>query len=507
MSAMGIAVSTAARGASGGVGGAPAVHSASGAGALAQVVPPAPGEWPAGVGANSSVVILGAGIAGMTAAWELGKLGYRCILLEAQRRAGGRCRTIRSGDTVQELGSTQFCEFDDDPRLYFNPGPARIPHHHQYLLGYCRQFGVALEPFNNDNRAALLQSATAFAGKPQAVRRVLADTRGQVAALLATAVDQGALDQALGGADRQRLRAMLGEFGDLSPAGRYTGSRRAGVAGRDSELLPPLSLEALLDSGFWQYQLDYSQSLEQQPTLLQPVGGMDRIARAFGARVGGKIRYGALVSLIRTVNTGVNVRYLQGGEERKITADYCICTIPATVLKGIDNNFSAAHQAAIAGFQYTQACKIAFQATRFWERKQHIYGGISWTDQDITQLWYPSSDLGSAQGVILGAYTFGDTAGRRFARRSPQQRLDACKQQARKLHPQFGNKARHGISVSWPQMPHQLGAWGASDPGVLRNHDRRVYFAGEHVSDLQGWQEGAIRSAYSAIDAIVRRDT
>ena len=481
-------------------------------GAGTRAVNPGPADWPARAGTGEEIVILGAGIAGMTAAWELGKLGYRCTLLEARESAGGRCRTVRSGDVLEETDSTRFCEFDPDPDLYFNPGPARIPHHHEFLLGYCREFEVALEPFINDNRAALLHSRSAFGGEPQPARRVLADTRGHIAALLATAVDQGALDRELSTADRNSLRAMLTQFGALDGQGRYRGSSRAGFpgqervgSGRRGQTLPPLELGDLLDSGFWQSQLDFSQGLDQQPSLLQPVGGMDRIARAFESRVGEVIEYGAVVSRIRIGGGAVTVAFEQGGTDRQLRADFCICTIPATVLRGIDHNFSPAHRAEINGFRYTQACKIAFQSRRFWEQEQHIYGGISWTSQGITQLWYPSSGLGSRQGVIVGAYTFDDATGTRFAERTPEQRLAECRRQARRLHPQFPRAARHGISVAWPKVPFQRGAWGVSRPDALLQPDRRVYFGGEHLSDLQGWQEGAILSAYRAIDGIVAR--
>ncbi|HUD96813.1 MAG TPA: FAD-dependent oxidoreductase, partial [Woeseiaceae bacterium] len=158
---------------------------------------PRPGDWPANVGVGKSVVILGGGSAGMTTAFEMQKLGYDCTILEATATAGGRNRTLRSGDTATETDSTQVCMFDVDEDLYFNPGPARIPHHHEFLLGYCREFGVALETFVNDNRAALLHSPQAFGGQPQIARRVIADTRGNIARLLATAVNQNALDQEL----------------------------------------------------------------------------------------------------------------------------------------------------------------------------------------------------------------------------------------------------------------------------------------------------------------------
>ena len=93
------------------------------------------------------VVILGAGIAGLTVAYELGKLGYTCQILEARARPGGRVFTVRRGTTSEEDGSSQICAFDEG--LYYNPGAMRIPHHHRTALEYCRELGVAIEPFIN----------------------------------------------------------------------------------------------------------------------------------------------------------------------------------------------------------------------------------------------------------------------------------------------------------------------------------------------------------------------
>ena len=77
------------------------------------------------VDASKHVVILGAGIAGLTAAYELERAGYRVTVIEASHRVGGRNLTVRSGDVIDELGQKQVCEFDDHPDLYFNTGPAQ----------------------------------------------------------------------------------------------------------------------------------------------------------------------------------------------------------------------------------------------------------------------------------------------------------------------------------------------------------------------------------------------
>src|SRR5262245_35178036 len=70
---------------------------------------------------GTEVLILGAGLAGMSTAYELGKLGYKCTILEARMRPGGRCHTIRKGTVSEEEGSTQTAAYDEG--MYFNPGP------------------------------------------------------------------------------------------------------------------------------------------------------------------------------------------------------------------------------------------------------------------------------------------------------------------------------------------------------------------------------------------------
>lgn len=513
MGAMGLAGTMAACGSSSAGPGMPG--GPGGPGPQPATPSPRPGDWPANVGVGRTVAILGGGIAGMTTAFEMQKLGYECTILEATSRAGGRNRTLRAGDTATETDSTQVCNFDVDDDLYFNPGPARIPHHHEFLLGYCREFGVALESFTNDNRAALLHSPDAFGGQPQIARRVIADTRGNIARLLAAAVNQNALDQELSATDKANVLQMLREFGDLDTSWNYTGTTRAGFPGQEStgsrqrgELVDPLDLQTLVSDIFWQQRLDYSQELEQQPTMLQPVGGMDRIARAFEMQVESALVLEAEVTEIRKTGDGVRIHYRDRfGMPLMLDADYCVCTIPATVLRGIANDFSGPHAAGIAAFQYAPAGKLAFQSRRFWEQDHNIYGGISWTTQDITQLWYPNNAFGRSNGILLGAYTFGGASGTTFTARTPQQRIDASISQAQALHPEFGGEVSRGISVAWAGVPFQLGAWGTSDPGVLLTPDENFFFAGEHLSILQSWQEGAILSAYHAIDGIVTRDS
>src|SRR6202035_904220 len=184
-----------------------------------------------GTPAGASVLVLGAGMAGLTAAYELRNAGYQVQLLEFNGRAGGRNWSLRGGDSYTELGGlTQQCRFDKD--LYINPGPWRIPYHHRGMLSYCKRLGVPLEPFLQVNYNAYLHSSRAFGGKPRRYREIKADYQGHVAELLSKATRQNALDGSVSKEDQEKLLESLRGWGALDKNNAYvsnnTSSERRG---------------------------------------------------------------------------------------------------------------------------------------------------------------------------------------------------------------------------------------------------------------------------------------
>ena len=477
-------------------------------------------DLPAGSGKGKRVVVLGAGIAGLVAAWELSQAGWDCVVLDASDRVGGRNLTVRGGDVLQEGALRQKVCFDREDHLYANLGPARIPHHHRALLAYCKAFDVPLEVFTNDNRGALLHNSGGFDGKPVRARRVVTDVRGYISELLAKAVGGGALDQELTAEDKENILKMLKEFGDLKEESlAYEGSSRAGYGGRDNAGLAgggepeaPLDLRELLTSDFWRYKLHFSHFLNQSPTLLEPVGGMDAIPRAFEKRIGHLVRLGCRVQQLRRTRTGVRILYRNAqGTTETVEGDFAVCTIPAPVLKDIPSDFSPATRQAIQALEFQDSAKIAFQARRrFWEEDQAIYGGISWTDQDITQIWYPASGYHRKKGVVIGAYIWSREPALRYAGLTGEERLKQAMAEGEQLHPGYGAEMECGVSRVWGHVPLQKGAWAKGEEKVkeaatvLREPDGPFYFAGSQVTALAAWQEGAVLSAYAALNRMHR---
>jgi monoamine oxidase len=478
---------------------------------------------PQRLGGGRSVVVLGAGIAGLTVAFELLKAEYQVELLEAADRVGGRSFTVRRGDVVEQAGlPDQTCRFDAG--LYWNAGPGRIPYHHQALIGYCRDLGVELEVYVMEDRAAPFQTDHAFAGKPVHDRQLANDTRGYIAELLAKAVGKQALDDELSAAERRELLALLAVFGDVEPETgyKYAGSSRSGyrvppAVVEPGEVEPALALRSLLASRFWDHRFYQPEDYEWQATLFQPVGGMDQVVRAFERRVGAeRITRGAEVVKIENSDHGVRVTFERRGKGRaqeSRQADYCVSTIPLPLLKKLIGNdsFAADFKSAVATARFEAAAKVGWQAEeRFWESpRQQIYGGISWIDHPITQFWYPSSGYFSAKGVLTGAYNYAETA-RKFGALPLDQRLMLATQGAERLHPEFLKfvKTELGLSIAWQQVPHQAGGWAdwdwsqreqAAAYNRLLTPDKRFFVCGDQVSYLSGWQEGAILSAHHVV--------
>jgi monoamine oxidase len=478
-----------------------------------------------GAAKGQSVIILGAGLAGMLAAYELNKAGYKVRVLEYQNRPGGRNWSLYGGDTYTELGgATQNVGFAAGN--YLNPGPWRIPHHHRTLLHYCKQFGVALEPFIQFNHNAYVHNTKAFGGKPQRFKAVAADFEGNVAELLGKAIDHKALDAEVSTEDRDRLKEALRNWGMLDKDMRYVKGERSsnhrgyerphggGVGGAP---IPsdPFPLKDVLDSQVWN-NIAFFMNYEMQTTMFQPVGGMGMIGKAFGRQVANLITYKAKVTKIVQDSKGVTVTYQDtgGGPMAEAKADWCVCTIPLGVLSQIDVNVAPKMQAAIAAVPYSNSVKIGLEMrNRFWEEEESIYGGHSFTNQEIALISYPNFNFfKDGPAVLLGAFA-GGAGAYHLAGMTPEQRIEAALAQGSVIHPaRYRSAFMNGASVAWSRVPWTLGCCARWTEETRKEHyqtlvgmDNRIVLAGEHASYVGCWMEGALLSSIDAITRLHKR--
>jgi monoamine oxidase len=474
-----------------------------------------------GDGKGKKIIILGAGLAGMSATYELEKLGYNCTILEARERAGGRCFSVRNGSTNQEVNQPkQTAIFDDG--LYFNAGPSRIAHHHEITLHYCKELAVPLETYNNVNDAAyyFAEGKGPLSNKKIRIREIQNDVRGYTNELLAKAMDTTQLNAVLTKEDTQKIIEYLRAEGGLDIDKLYKASSRRGytqqpaAANKDGVIADAYNLQDIISSGLIDpdfYNVTYY-TYELQMTMFQAVGGMDKIATALQSKLKKPILFGAEVTEIKNEATGVSITYKTKTGVQKLTGDICICTIPLPVLSNINHNFSSDVSRAIDYVQYINTCKIGLQfKRRFWEEDEGVYGGITHTNNDLTQIFYPNNNFLGKKGILLGFYNFNDKA-KRVGALSFKDREAFALQKGSLIHPQYSKEFEKSFSISWQNTKYNQGGWAVYSDSerksvyqALLKPDGNTYFAGEHLTYWNAWMAGAFLSARSVVAAIHAR--
>jgi monoamine oxidase len=479
----------------------------------------------AGARKGASVLILGAGLAGMSAAYEMRNAGYRVRLLEYQNRPGGRNWTLRGGDTYTELGGAkQTVRFA--PGNYFNPGPSRIPYHHRAVLHYCKVLGVPLETFVEFNHNAYIHSSKAFGGKPMRYRDLAADLRGGVSELLGKAINAKQLGAPLTVEDQEKLLEALRGWGALDSnfayqrglkSSTHRGYERPPGAGVDgapvaSEIIP---LPQLLDPAIWG-PMNFLAGYNFQTTMFQPVGGIDMIGKGFARHLKDLITYNAKVTKLSQHARGVTATFQDTvkGTTTQAKADWCICTLPLPILAQMDLQVSKEMLAVFQAVPYTSYNRIGIEfRRRFWEEDDAIYGGFTSTDLDIQTIHYPNDRFhSSGPAVMVAAYPNRPGNGVRFTSMTPAERIEAALAQGEQIHPQYRKEYMNGVAVSWHRVPWNLGCRARWTEETRKEHygrlveiDGRVAFAGDSVSYLQGWMEGALLSSLDAIRRVHQR--
>ena len=466
-------------------------------------------------GNQRRVAILGGGISGLTVAYELQKRGYECTILESSYRCGGRIFTVRHGDLIDEIGNRQYCDFDNDPHMYFNAGAARIPSTHRNLLQYCKELGVELEVFINENKTCYVQDDAMLDGKPIRNIEYTTHLRGFMGELLAKAFTDQELDQPFSDSEADTLLSIIDSFGDLNEEHLYTGSLRAGYAsggflkhGTQKDII---AFRDLLKTRLGRGLINANEG-DTGPILLQPVGGMDKIIQGFLNHVGDNVRYRAMVAGVQVNDSGVQIAYDQDGTRHSLEVDYCFNCIPSHLMTGIPNNFPAEYTRALKYIRRGEAYKAAFQAKRrFWE-EQDIYGGITWMNNPSQQIWYPTAGIHKEKGVVLAAYDYG--GGMYHTLMTHEERIEAHLADGEKVHPNYRDLVEKPITIAWHRMNHMLGcsARWSRNFGAGWTHEEeelyhtlqapvngRHYMIGDQVSMHSAWQESAVMSAQWAM--------
>lgn len=436
------------------------------------------------------VIVIGAGLAGLSAAYELTRAGHDVTLLEASTRAGGRVYTLREA-------------FADG--LYAEAGAGRIPETHDLTLKYVRLFGLTLDPFYPSEGA----SVYCIRGKRIKLRP------GENLDVSGLPFHLSKEEQRLGldGLERKYIDPVLRELGNPGAPGWPPESlkkydqmtwpeflRRQGASPGAVELLTGLSgweNDSALD--FLRDDLGH-RGVKQ---LFKIRGGNDLLPKAFAARLADKIRYGSPVVRIERDLRGVRVTFLQAGVPQTLSGDYLICAVPFSTLRQVEiaPRFSPQKHSAIEQLQYDPVVRVFCQTRRrFWTDEG--LNGFADTDHPM-EIWNPTFDQPGVRGILLAYLEDGLT--RRVAAMPESERIRFGLEAIEKVHPALRENLESATSLCWAEQPWARGAYSFFEPGqvtsltpVIRQPEGRVYFAGEHASSWPGWIQGALESGLRA---------
>lgn len=448
-------------------------------------------------GRRKRVVIIGAGMAGLVAGFELARQGHEPVILEAQNRVGGRIYTLRT-----------FA-----PGLYAEAGAMRIPRVHELTLEYCRMFGLRLRPFMMDNPRAPVY----LAGRRMTLEQLSRDP--SLIPFELSSRERGRSYDELWAEATREVRELYEREGEA--AHEILGREYDKYSIRDFLKRQGFSEGAVELFGIMSYrEANLGASVVEQlreilgrafEDMQEIAGGMDLLPNAFYRGLRRHVRLGAQVVAVDQDAEHVSVRYRTASGTFCETGDYCICTVPFGVLRHLDfvPHLSKGKYRAIRSLNYNPSTKILLQVRhRFWER-QGVIGGATPTDLPIRRIVYPShAPADDDRGVLLASYTWGQDAAR-WGALSPADRIALALKDVAKIHPEILSEFEGGASHAWYNDPYAVGAFALFEPGqetVLHpdivKSEGRVHFAGEHCSLWHAWIQGALESGIRAATAI-----
>jgi monoamine oxidase len=446
------------------------------------------------------VLVVGAGMAGLVAAYELLRAGHEPLILEGRQRVGGRVHTLREPFT---------------PGLYAEAGAMRIPRVHHLTMAYVEKFGLSHSPFAMNNPQGL------YYLHGQKYRAAEVEASPDILGFEVAEHERGKTTNQLWEA---ALRPITKFLDDQGPAGwdalvaRYDGHstreflEEQGWSEGAIEMFGLLAnQEALMNTSF--LELLREEVGNCYVDLVQLDGGMDRLPTAFLPALQTHIRFGARLVALDQDPDSVTVHYATPLGRARAVGDYAIVTIPMPALRHVEvlKPFSRPKQRAIRQLHYDAAAKIFIQcARRFWEEDDGIFGGATVTDLAIRNIYYPEHGRETGRGVLLASYTWSEDA-HRWGSLDPAERLIQAAEGAAEIHPQLRDVFEGGASKMWHQDDLAGGAYAMFEPGQQRLlHDAivapegRIHFAGEHASLAHAWIQGAIESGLRAAAEIHR---
>lgn len=440
-------------------------------------------------GSAKRIIIIGAGLAGLSAAYELTQAGHDVTILEARSRPGGRVYTLRD----------PFAE-----GVYAEAGATRIPNHHHFTLKYVRLFNLQLDLFEPAN----LRSVYHVRGK-----RIESTPGTKIEWPFNLTAEERALG--LSGLRQKLLGSILSEIGDVTdpkwPSSellkQYDQMNRSDFwrsRGASSEAIALLSLGGIDDRAeTWStlFMLRNQALNRERKEYFKIRGGNDLLPKAFATRLSEKVQYNTQVVRIEQTTQQVKVIFESAGRNHTLAADFLICAVPFSVQRNIEASpaLSIEKQRAIEQLSYLSGSKIFLQTKkRFW--LENGFSGFATTDLPIREVWDLTYNQPGRRG-ILQAFPI-SLHSRHVTGLTENERIEFALGQVEMMYPGVREHFEGGVTKCWDDDQWARGVSSYYKPGdftSLLPHvarpEGRIYFAGEHTSVwIDGWMQGALES-------------
>jgi monoamine oxidase len=448
------------------------------------------------------VVVLGAGLAGLAAAYRLMKRGYDVTVVEAQNRPGGRVLTVRDG-----FHHGGFAEM----------GAVRIFDTHAHTLKYVTEFGLELVPYTDTGTHAFYMRGKRFRAPAAGERWPLdgfapheqPDPSSLFPRYVLPAVDKigkisgphwpAAFPTALA-LDRLTIDDYLASQGASATWRRWFAAHE-GNFGR-ANALAAFTMESITGG----------------KTVMSIKGGNDTLPKALATALGPRVRYASPVVRLAQRADGIVVGVADRTGLDEIVADRCVCALPFATLRNvvIATPFSDQKMSAIHRLKYMAAARYACQtSSQFWKQDSlGALGGLNMigTDTMAGRIWNTSALQPNRSTGMLLSYMV-DAEALRFTSFGADERVDVMTGLMRQILPGLDAQTIGIAHKAWHEDPWQGGAWGWTQPGELqvmfhaiRRVEGRVHFAGEHTSHAIAWMNGALESAERVVDEVLAAD-
>tara|TARA_B110000014_G_scaffold111151_1_gene76208 strand:+ start:701 stop:2179 length:1479 start_codon:yes stop_codon:yes gene_type:complete len=447
---------------------------------------------------DKRIIVIGAGLAGLSCAYELDQAGFNVILIEARSRPGGRVNTYRE-------------PFSDN--LYSEMGAEYVDSSDTYIHEYCKKFDLKVLPAKQYDGVYVKGQTSTIEGL-RSGRDLLPF--------------KGALEGKLFGQEVQYIQKWI----DLV--------KQKGISSPEVQALDKISVEDILKEGGAPKDIidlyTYANATEQTavPSKMSALymvlsntrtsnfsentvegrifGGNDQLPKTFAKKLGTKIMYNRPLQRLDYDSNGITATVKENERLVQIPAKKCVLAIPASILKNIDINpgFSIEKINCINNQQYGHAMKIAMQyRQRFWDDKNSI-GQRVFTDTPLRRVYHFSIDQPGPRGILL-SFTSGEDA-IKLGRLDKNERLNIAQNTCRDIWPEAPNFWEKGVVKYWNEDPWVKASYSFAGIGqkgfreILAKPEGPVFFAGEHTAIQRASMNGAIESGMRVTEELKRAD-